>query len=172
MNRQLKLIEKYSNKIFGNLKILDISHKEQNRTFFNAQCLRCNNFRTIRTDRINHNLQSCSNCSNSLQKEIADKKYLKLRKYKKVYNSYKGNAKNKNIEFYLTLENIIELVDSSCYYCGDENSNGIDKVNAKEGYYMRNCVPCCRTCNFMKNNFTIYEFFEKIDAIYNKHLNK
>lgn len=156
----------------GVLEIIDISHRNNKSIIFNALCSRCNSYTKVSNRHLTHNYKSCRYCVNNLQKEISNNKYLSLRKYKKIYNSYKGNAKHKNIEFTLTLENIKELIDNNCYYCKDEKSNGIDKVNPKEGYHMRNCVSCCRTCNFMKSNFNIYTFFEKIDAIYNNHLNK
>lgn len=30
---------------------------------------------------------------------------------------------------------------------------------------MGNCVPCCKTCNMMKNVMTIMEFKEKMEII-------
>jgi hypothetical protein len=164
------LNEKYKGKHYGILTVLEFSHKVNNKYFYKCLCNRCNTITTARLGRGDYTPKSCHNCVNDLQKEIADEKYLAFRKYKNIYNAYKSGAKSRNFEFNLILEDIIKLVNSNCYYCGDENSKGIDRIDSNDNYYLENVVPCCRICNFMKNNFSIEEFFNKIKLIYELHL--
>lgn len=154
----------------GVLEILSVSHREDKYYMYNVLCDRCKRISLIKGNCITHSYKSCKLCKNDLHSKIHDAKFLELRKYRKIYNSYKGNAKIKNTYFDLTIKDIQFFVDSNCYYCNSENSSGIDKVDPKDGYCLRNCVPCCTMCNFMKNKFSIYEFFNKIDLIYNNHL--
>jgi hypothetical protein len=43
------------------------------------------------------------------------------------------------------------LVHAPCHYCGLPKSSGIDRKDSDRGYHTDNCVPCCKTCNFMKH---------------------
>ncbi len=103
-----------------------------------------------------------------------------------IKNTYKHNAKLRNIEFHLTSEDIKSLIYQNCYYCGtspsntlkapnkyhkDSNYNGIDRVDNNIPYIKTNCVPCCFSCNKWKGNLNV-EFFlshaQKIAAHQNK----
>ena len=161
---------KYVNKQFGVLKVIKFEKQVKYRKFYSALCTRCGCITTIRTDHLLKLPQSCGSCVNSLQKEIADNKYKELRPYKKVYNSYKQNAKSRGFTFNLTLEQVKKLVDSNCYYCGSTDSKGIDRVDSKKDYAIDNIVPCCGICNIMKNKYSKSIFFNQISKIYNKHL--
>lgn len=88
------------------------------------------------------------------------------------YSTYKKNSNIKKIIFSLTLEEFDELTKQTCFYCGEYSKEktfvGIDKIVPDKGYILENCVPCCEMCNFMKNNFSQVEFYEKIEKIYMK----
>ena len=157
---------------FGVLKVISDRIPVKGRGCYNTLCTRCNKETIVRGDHLQKSPKACRHCVNSLQKEIADTKYKKLRKYKRIYNSYRGNAYTRNIKFDITLQDVISLVDSECYYCGDNNSKGIDRIDSKDFYHINNVVPCCGTCNMMKNKFTTDLFLEKVNQIYNKHLKK
>jgi hypothetical protein len=168
--RRKLLDEKYLNKTFGVMNVLDFSHKEIYRSFYKCKCSRCNNITSIRTDALIKGPKSCSYCVDSYMKEMSELKYGELRKYRNIYQNYKGNAKHVNRVFDLTLEDVILIIDSSCYYCGDINSNGIDRINNDIGYTIENSVPCCYICNQMKHKFTKEVFLNQISLIYKKHL--
>lgn len=73
------------------------------------------------------------------------------------------------------------IIKQSCHYCNEEPSrhqsvsyrdgyelvNGIDRVDSSKGYSIDNCVPCCNTCNLMKNTLPKEVFLDKISQIYN-----
>ena len=95
-----------------------------------------------------------------------------------LYIHYKNSAKDRNLSFKLTKEEFIELTQSLCHYCGVSPSqeckgrnhgsymyNGIDREDSKKGYTIENCVPCCKTCNFAKNNLSLEEFLAWIDRL-------
>lgn len=85
---------------------------------------------------------------------------------------YVRNARQKGIAFELTVEQVRELSQSNCHYCGQPPSNiikpgarnpypwvynGIDRMDNSAGYIPENCVPCCSRCNYMKGPHTSYE---------------
>lgn len=75
------------------------------------------------------------------------------------YNVYRTNAKSHNRVFDLTLEEFDYITKQPCYYCGEFNGefdgvqfSGIDRIDSNIGYIKSNIIPCCGTCNKMKNN--------------------
>lgn len=95
-----------------------------------------------------------------------------------VYRRYKGDAENvRNIHFELELEDFEKIVLSNCYYCGAEpgrlfsrskevKTNGVDRKDSKIGYTLDNCVPCCTTCNIMKQKMSVKDFYLHIRDIF------
>jgi len=95
---------------------------------------------------------------------------------RELYEQYKHSAKKGNYSFNLTKSEFNVLIDKSCKYCGTKESNahivnnkkgsynynGIDRVNNNLGYTSSNVVTCCKTCNTMKLNLGIENFFEHI----------
>lgn len=168
--RKKKLDEKYLNKTFGNIRIFEYSHKKGYRSYYKGECLRCGKTNSIRTDDLLRKPKSCIHCVKNLQKEIADLKYSEFRKYKNIFNRYKGNSKFRDREFNLTLENVIKFVNSNCHYCNNINSEGIDRINNEIGYTIDNTVPCCKICNQMKHCFSKEIFLNQIKLIYENNL--
>jgi hypothetical protein len=98
-----------------------------------------------------------------------------------VYETYKQNAKARNIVFNLNKNLFYDLTQKPCYYCGKSFSNkkdiktsngsfsynGIDRINSNIGYIESNCVPCCCQCNRSKSDYSIDEFYEWIKKVYN-----
>ena len=89
-------------------------------------------------------------------------------------DSYERNAKKRKLEFHLTDEQLRELFHSPCRYCDSSPNNvtrrkrlglivefrysGIDRKDNAVGYISSNCVPCCKTCNWMKQKMGVKEF--------------
>ena len=67
---------------------------------------------------------------------------------------YKTRACHKDFEFEMTDEEFFHLIELECFYCGTENGNGIDRVDNAIGYIRDNVVPCCKTCNYIKGNYS------------------
>lgn len=71
-------------------------------------------------------------------------------------------SKKRKIAFSLTKSQFTELINKLCHYCvgmfpGTNTCYGIDRKNNLLGYTYENCLPCCGTCNKIKNNFLSVE---------------
>ena len=88
-------------------------------------------------------------------------------------------AKSRGYEWKLSREEVKEITNQDCFYCGvspaqinrSSNNgnyiyNGIDRVDNTGGYTVDNVVACCRWCNYAKSTRTISEFKEWIIRIY------
>ena len=72
------------------------------------------------------------------------------------YRTYKKAAKQRDIEFNLTIEEFNIFWQKDCHYCGDPILTiGVDRVDSSEGYTLINCVPCCTICNKIKLNHNL-----------------
>lgn len=104
-----------------------------------------------------------------------------------IFSSYKKRAREKQRSFVLTEDQFKDLIFQNCYYCEGLPSNfrnykskdnfifkynGIDRIDSSIGYELDNCVPCCSTCNYMKQDITLDIFFKQIEKIYHLHLKK
>jgi len=81
------------------------------------------------------------------------------------YTKYKYYSKKRGIIFNLDKTYFDKLLKDKCNYCGLDKSNGVDRINSSKSYSIDNCVSCCRTCNFMKLDFSQDQFIEKCLAI-------
>ena len=58
----------------------------------------------------------------------------------------------------ITIEWMIEnIFHKQCVYCGDTSKLGCDRKNNDKGHTLDNVVPCCYTCNIVRNNNFSYE---------------
>lgn len=81
--------------------------------------------------------------------------------------SYRRGATKRNIEWFLTEEDFLNLWNKNCFYCGDViKTIGIDRKNNNEGYKIDNVVPCCSICNKLKLALPYEDFIKKIKQIY------
>lgn len=95
------------------------------------------------------------------------------------YCEYRYNAQRRGIAFYLSAEEFKNIVEQECHYCGgysvdvNEKSrgNGIDRKNSLGAYKVANCVPCCATCNFIKNTMPYEDFIKYIRRTYERTKN-
>lgn len=64
-----------------------------------------------------------------------------------------------NSRYNLTDEELKNILNQSCFYCGDTENIGLDRINNSKGHCKNNVVPCCSLCNMVRGNrFTIEEF--------------
>lgn len=90
------------------------------------------------------------------------------------YSIYKQNAKQRNIQFDITVEEFDEITQQPCTYCGGFNGecngikySGVDRINSSQGYIKLNAIPCCETCNKMKLDYDLHDFLEHVKKIVN-----
>lgn len=96
-----------------------------------------------------------------------------------VYRYYRRNAVSTGRTFELSLEQFLDLTQRSCFYCdtmpgtlaraprrnGEFVYNGLDRFDSALGYTTDNVVPCCGTCNYMKQGLSASEFVERCRRI-------
>jgi hypothetical protein len=84
--------------------------------------------------------------------------------------SIRQKAAVRNLEVTMTDEEIMNMTDLPCVYCGTETvdmvkRNGIDRLDSSIGYELANCVPCCGICNLSKGKVDSITFVERIKQI-------
>lgn len=101
---------------------------------------------------------------------------------------YQRSSIKRGHKWELTKEEFASLITQECAYCGAkpkrleftvhastlkdakakrrvkslEKINGIDRKDNEIGYTLSNCVPCCSTCNFLKNMMSAKKFIAHI----------
>lgn len=106
---------------------------------------------------------------------------------RRVANGYRSNARTRGISWDITVEQVSDIVQQPCFYCGASNSNimtmarmgheevlsynGIDRIDPAKGYTINNIVPCCGSCNTAKLAMSYDTFIKWVDRIYH-HLSK
>jgi len=116
---------------------------------------------------------------------LRDQKMNSAEKYSTIYCRYRKSAKNRGLEFTLSLEEAAKLFSSSCVYCGDKPTNtcirtslmtynytGIDRLDNNLGYIQDNVVPCCQNCNLAKYTKSPKDFLKHIEKIYDWNLQR
>lgn len=81
-----------------------------------------------------------------------------------LFNSFKHNAKSRDLDFLVTKEYFGNLLQFKCFYCGGE-SDSIDRVYNTLGYIYGNLVGCCKECNLFKHKFDLQYFIKKCREI-------
>lgn len=139
------------------------------RLYYVIKCKQCNQLFSRRKEALkNINTIKCSNCiHNRFGKCLNTILY-------NIYIHYIHNAKVRNITWNLTEEEFKKIITKKCVYCGELHKHsenlyytGIDRIDSKTGYYINNCVSCCKICNIMKNKFSKDQFLNKVEQIYN-----
>ena len=120
-----------------------------------------------------------SGCQKCRYDFIRERKMNSSEKYETIYFRYKKSAKNRGIEFTLTLDQAADAFKSNCIYCNKAPLNncirtklmtysytGIDRIDNEKGYIEGNIVPCCQFCNVAKYTQSVTDFMEHIERIY------
>lgn len=99
-----------------------------------------------------------------------------------IYNRYKKNATDRNMDFGLTKQEFQHITSQNCFYCNSPPSqgdwkdkrnngqyihNGIDRIDNDLGYTLKNSVPCCFICNVAKHSQSLDEFKKWVTGVYN-----
>ena len=82
---------------------------------------------------------------------------------KERYDFYKNNAKRRNLDFDLSIEQFDIITQQECIYCG--GYSGKYNNNSFSGYVEGNIVPCCDVCNKMKGVLTVSQWLNHIQSI-------
>ena len=113
-------------------------------------------------------VQRCEECYKKLR-DTEKRRERTRRNYKKEYKTninayytkYLVNAKKRNLEFTLSIEEFEEIINNSCYYCdyyAYDEVVGVDRLDSNIGYVIQNVVPCCSICNYSKGTLTLKQY--------------
>ena len=155
--------------------------KLQAETFNNSntekkKCKKCNKEETI--DKFDNVNNKCSECTQKDRKTGHNRNPRDRLRIRSI--DIKRNAQNRNIDFELTYEETVQIIQLPCHYCNYNSHikiNGIDRLDYKSSYNKKNCVSCCEQCNFMKHInseqdfIKICEHIATINKMYNGYLN-
>jgi hypothetical protein len=159
-----------SGKKFGFLEVQKLDHVEKNRVFWKCLCV-CGRILPVSTNNLSRTTScGCRRYANLLE----PKEFLSGR----VYREYKTSAKSRGLKWGLEKELFLSLIFQPCHYCGAPPSNeavtrrlynngklpynGIDRKDIHKGYIPGNVVPCCRICNWAKQQLSYEEFLNHI----------
>lgn len=56
------------------------------------------------------------------------------------------------------------ITSQECYYCNSKENIGCDRIDNDKGHTKDNIIPCCKSCNVIKNIFFTSKDFKKIMA--------
>lgn len=143
---------------------------------------------------ITGNIRSCGCESRPMVKRgwhrsFAEKEACIRRIISNYIYSCRGGSKRRGIEWKLTYDDVSSIIRLPCHYCGLVSSNsktikgqqkglfvlrynGIDRVDSSLGYTKDNVVPCCKHCNFAKNDRSVDEFLAHAQTICDFQLSK
>lgn len=150
------------------------SKSTRKNSYVNVKCV-CGEHKSIKArSLINGTSTGCGRCGNRYTRTDAQ---LKETSVKNIYRDYKDNAKVRDYNFDLSLDEVKKLIYQKCFYCNSPPSNakknkhtvvlynGIDRLENTIGYHASNCVPCCSICNTMKLDHSASDFLEHIQKI-------
>lgn len=72
----------------------------------------------------------------------------------------KNRDKRKHVAFDLSLDNVKNMFNSKCAYCGHAGvlEMSIDRINTQGGHTTDNVVPCCIVCQFIRRDMPLAAF--------------
>ena len=73
---------------------------------------------------------------------------------RRKYYKYKSRDNDKfSIDLDYTVDDFIKNIkDGECYYCGDKEKLGYDRINNNKGHISSNVVICCELCNMTRGD--------------------
>lgn len=86
------------------------------------------------------------------------------------YWHYISRAHKNNIIFEMTKEDYKQIIGMNCYICNKKGMLGVDRIDNNKGYILGNVAPCCKTCNYLKYTYNIYDIYRKsYEIVLNKY---
>lgn len=164
--------------IINNNEILSVDKIEYSsnktaRVYFKVKCTKCGHEHVKLYNPTQWNItEGCAYCNKKFDDSFIND----------VYKRYVDGARQRNLSWEISPDLFLKLINSKCRYCGAEPQfrerhlwnttksgyyTGIDRVDSSLGYTEQNVVPCCSTCNMMKNKLSVNDFKNHIEHIYN-----
>ena len=171
----------YTGHKFGWLTVLsrtDRTVRGRTTCFLRCRC-QCGTIKEIRYGNLVNKKTSSCGCR---QREMLSQRSRKPAGHsikRSIWNYYQRNAKIRDLPWKLDEFQFFKLIESPCHYCGTVagttthskwqdsfSHNGVDRFDPSLGYTPKNCVPCCKKCNWAKRDMPTPEFEEWIMNVY------
>lgn len=168
---------------FNRLTAIKFHHRSEKRCYWTFRC-ECGMVKVVGTNEAIRGVTKSCGCYKIDWGKRTDNKFRQphgIAARNALYKSYQNHAIKRQLEFSLTVTEFTHITKSNCHYCGIEplqevsnkNNqrngtyiyNGVDRINNGQGYFLKNCVPCCGTCNLAKRNLSLEEFTSWIDRL-------
>jgi hypothetical protein len=166
--------QKNLGKVINNLKCNQIIYSKQStkqcENFTAAdtvklECIECGKTKNCKYSSFMSGLAVCSACSPSGRKFTGKSRPITPNRY---YGRVKRSAKIRGLEFNLSKEGIVKLLESQNFKCAlsnmdisfDEGTASLDRINNGQGYTLENVQWLHKHVNFMKNTFEEQEFID------------
>ena len=97
---------------------------------------------------------------------ISNKKYKETDRGRFV--KIKSQAKDRGKEFFLSEVFYKKMTNKPCFYCNKEFDGGVwaDRIDNNKGYLEDNVLPCCGSCNHIRNvHLTVEEMKVAMAAV-------
>lgn len=174
---------------FGIWYVVKQAPREDNKTRWLCRCTTCQMLVTHRSTALRRGkFEKCD--GRHLRRPSAPSSLRKPDGYAagtETYNRYRKVAAARGFSFSLTRDEFTAITTRSCHYCNAPPSQrcsrrhfngvfiytGIDRKDSSSGYNAENCLPCCGTCNVMKQDMPYQSFLDHIRRIHevsNLHL--
>ena len=76
---------------------------------------------------------------------------------KRKYSQGVKSAKDRNLLWTIDFVDYVQIITQPCHYCKTSlekwGGSSLDRVDNSLGYMLINVLPCCGTCNNIRNNF-------------------
>lgn len=157
---------------FGELVVVSRSHGVRKGIYWDCACS-CGKKLIVESHRLRVKAKSCGCISNNLlDKSLSSKRG--------IYYRYWKGAKDRDLSFSLSFDDVLGVVQQDCFYCGEKpyicfkttdarqgfTCNGIDRLDNTIGYEKGNIVPCCKQCNKAKLKRNKEDFISWIKRSY------
>ena len=82
------------------------------------------------------------------------------------FEYWKQQAIKRGIAFHLTYDDIVQLWQVPCTYCGSSVLTvSIDRIDNRQGYISNNITSCCGRCNLMKGKLSVPDFLDQCSKV-------
>jgi len=165
------MLKDLTGKVFERLTVLgrDPINDSQNGARWIVRC-ECGKVFTVRSTHLLNNATKSCGCWSRDRAKL--KEFTREVFVAHMLTRYQRGAQNRGIHFSLTVDQLDELMQGSCFYCDEQPSqrnkmrgnigafqyNGIDRLANHLGYFSENCVSCCGTCNVAKQDMSVHAF--------------
>ncbi len=163
---------------FGRLKIVDqypVRHRNGNARWI-VECS-CGTIKIVRSTHLVRGTTTSCGCWNEEKKRL--KAFSRETFVDHIFRQYRNACNARGMVFNLTREQVDELLQGNCFYCGVEPRfrskmrgsigafcyNGIDRMANHLGYFPENCVSCCGTCNIAKQDMPLHRFVTWVERL-------